>query len=158
HREDREESREEQKREWGAGGSSPPAPHSLFVLRTVFLLCALCVLCREPLLLLLALARGGLDGLGLLGRLLNLIWGQLSADDSSFGLLDLQYLGPHLVGEPYILAQELLDVFLPLAEALAVEAEERPALLQGTAVGGDVDQVAEHVDPTVVQDLEFGGP
>src|SRR5262245_27553530 len=54
-----------------------------------------------------------------------------------------------------MLAEELLGVLAPLADAVAGEAEPGARLFDRAALGAEVDQIAFMADALAVQDVEF---
>src|SRR6516165_9469928 len=60
-----------------------------------------------------------------------------------------------LAGHVGVLAQELLGVLAPLADAIAGEAEPGAGLLDGAALGAEVDEIPLVADPLAVEDVEL---
>jgi hypothetical protein len=57
-----------------------------------------------------------------------------------------------------VLEQQLAGVLAPLPDPLALEGEPGAALLHHAAVGAEVEQIALHRDPAVVEDVELRLP
>src|SRR5450432_2788867 len=81
--------------------------------------------------------------------------GQGRARDVALDAVVGEDLGLDLLGDVRVVAQELLGVLAALADALALEAEPGARLLDGAALGAEVDDVALVADPFPVEDVEL---